>query len=203
MKNIIHNSSKKEGFTLIEMIVSMALFITVLAVSMGALMVVAESNKKAQSMRAAMDNLGLAMEEMTRNIRQGRIYHCNVLVNSPPLNQFRACTNGASSIAFEAHYGSTSVATDQVHYRLATTTNRIQKSTDNGATYVDITSPELQINNLMFYVKGVEPPDGIYPHVIQHPRVTVVVGGVAGISNPNSQTEFSFQTTISQRAPEI
>ena len=69
-------AKKVGGFTLIEMMISLGIFAIVLSVSVGALLSMVSSNRKTQSLRSAMDNLNLAMEEMSRNIIQGRKYHC-------------------------------------------------------------------------------------------------------------------------------
>ncbi|MBU0722958.1 type II secretion system GspH family protein, partial [Patescibacteria group bacterium] len=51
------------GFTLVEMIVSLGLFTVILFISMQALLSMVDANHKAQSLRAAMDNLNLSLEE--------------------------------------------------------------------------------------------------------------------------------------------
>ena len=197
--------NRKGGYTLVEMIVSLTLFITVLAIAMGALLQVVDANRKSRSMSAAMDNLSLAMEEMSRSLRQGQTYHCDISVTTPGLDANNECIAGASSIAFEAYYGSTSIATDQVHYRLATTTTTgvIEKSTNNGSTYFAVTPPSIIIEDLVFYVKGPVSPSGPYTLLEQHPRITLIIEGRTDFGSSRYDSGFSFQTTISQRAPEV
>lgn len=69
--------NNKKGFTLIEMMVSLAIFSVVAVIAAGALLRIVDSNRKAQSIQSAMSNLNFALESMTRELRQGTKYYCN------------------------------------------------------------------------------------------------------------------------------
>ena len=69
--------SQKRGFTLIEIIVSMAIFAVVAVVAVGALLKIIDSNKKAQNIQAAVTNLNFAMTTMSRELIVGSKYNCN------------------------------------------------------------------------------------------------------------------------------
>lgn len=58
------------GFTLIEIMVSVALFAIVVTVSMGALLTVVDTNRKAQTLQLVMNNLNFAIESMVREMRE-------------------------------------------------------------------------------------------------------------------------------------
>jgi len=68
------------GFTIIEVLVSITIFLIVVTVSMGALMHLVNSDKKARAVKIAMDNLNLALESISRNMRMGSVYHCGEVV---------------------------------------------------------------------------------------------------------------------------
>src|SRR3989338_1985894 len=70
----IRNTAR--GFTLVEMIVSVALFATVMLVSVGALLSLMGANRKAQALQSVMNNLNVALDGMVRSIRMGSNYHC-------------------------------------------------------------------------------------------------------------------------------
>ena len=172
----------KNGFTLIEMIVAVGLFTVVMLAGVGALLSMVDANKKAQTLRTVMDNLNFAVENVTRSMRVGVDYHCGTLgdINTP-----RDCpTDGDSFIAFHNSNG------DLVIFRL--TNGSIERSTDDGANYFAITSPQITIDSLVFYVRGAPFVDGLQP------RVLMVVKGTAGVKE-KTQTTFSLETTISQR----
>ena len=75
-KNNKMNQQTKRGFTLVELIVSMALFIIVVFITTSAFLSVVNLNKKARATRTAIDSLSIAMERMTRMIRTGTDYYC-------------------------------------------------------------------------------------------------------------------------------
>jgi len=182
--------NRKFGFTLIEMIVSLGLFTVVLLLSTGALLSMVNANHKTQSLRAAMDNLNLSLEEMKRNIIQGNTYHCGSAV---PITTELPCANvedGEDYLALEHYTGDLLNAEDQLVYKLESET--LKKSVDSGVNFVDVTAPSIKIKHLKFYVSnnGNEPP-----------RVIISIRGTAG-QQPGVDASFSIQTMAVQRTPE-
>ncbi len=196
--------SNKQGFTLIEMMVSLGLFTVVLAVSVGALLSMINSNRKTQSLRSAMDNLNLAMEEMARNIGQGRTYHCGIndVITPNIVKDGQNCPSGENHfLAIEAHSGSSTIATDQFVYKLkknADGIGRLQKSTNSGNSFNDVTAPEIDIKYLTFYVFDKDLPADSFN---EPPRVIITIGGMAG-NKESTRSEFNVQTMVTQRVPE-
>ena len=77
---------KNKGFTLIELIVSIALFGFVSVVMVGAMLSVVGANAKSQALTNATNSLNFAIESMVRELRVGKTYNC---ANNPT----RASTN--------------------------------------------------------------------------------------------------------------
>ncbi len=69
------------GFTLIEMIVSLAIFSLVVTMSIGSLLVLISGNQKLQGEQSVMTNLSFAIDSMTREIRTGYSYICAAVSN--------------------------------------------------------------------------------------------------------------------------
>ncbi len=194
----------KSGYTLIEMMVSVAIFTMVAIVSISTLVSINDANKKAQTMRAIIDNLNFAIENMARNLRVGSSYHCDF--TSTPIQSPRDCAAfGSDSIVFESYDGSPSNPNDQVVFRLETeaSVNRgqIVKSSSSGSagSFLPITpfNPSapvqpLTVNYLKFYVTGTGAGDGLQP------KVVIIVGGTARYNN-QIQSVFNIQTSVSQR----
>ena len=181
-----------KGFSLIEILVATAIFSVVMTISIGAVVSINDSNKKAQITRTVMDNLNFAMENIARNLRVGRTFHCDVNVLVPPKDSPRNCSLGASSIFFEGYKGDLNNGNDQIAYRLNETTHQVERSLDSGVSYLSITSTELSIDTLKFYVTGAEPGDQ------KQPRVVIVISGSAIFKN-GIKSSFNIQTTVSQR----
>lgn len=68
------NQKNNSGFTLIEIIVSLAIFTIVAVVAVGAFIKILDANKKAQALQSATNNLNFALESMTREMRVGSLY---------------------------------------------------------------------------------------------------------------------------------
>ena len=64
------------GFTLVEMLVALALFSVVITIAVGALLMLISSNQRLQSEQSVMTNLSFALDSMTREIRTGAAYFC-------------------------------------------------------------------------------------------------------------------------------
>ena len=73
----IHN----RGFTLIEMIVSLAIFSIVVTTAVGAMLILISTNQQLQSEQNVMTNLSFALDTMTREIRTGYNYYCTFSTN--------------------------------------------------------------------------------------------------------------------------
>lgn len=176
------------GFTLVELLVSVSLFAVIMLISMGSILSVFEANKKSQTLRAVMDNLNFTLEAMTRTIRFGTNYHCDITQGT--LTSPRDCAAGADSFSVLDSTGA-----NQVTYKLSGT--RIARSINGGADYY-LTSSDVTIQSLKFYVFGsTKYSTGAD---LYQPQVIIVVGGYAGsTTRPTIQSTFSLQTTVSQR----
>lgn len=187
-KSVVQSTMPKfvSGFTLIEIMVSISIFSVIMLISSGSIFTVFDANRKSQTLRSVMDNLNLSLESMTRTIRFGSRYHCDI-TQGGGLNTTRDCAGGATSIAVLDSLG------QQVVYRLDGT--RISRSI-NGGAYQYITSTDVTILSLNFYVLG----SSLYSTVgdtIQ-PKVIISITGRAG-TKTSSRTDFRLQTAVSQR----
>ncbi len=172
---------KKQGFTLIEMLVAVAVFASVATISSGALLAVSDAQQKILSLRIAQDNLSYALDIIGKEARTGSSYHCGSDISLTPLN----CPSGGSSFTFRNAAGQT------VTYRL--NSQRLEMSKDSGSTWQFLTSSDLVIiDQLSFYVVGAPGGDNLQP------RATIVLRGTSGLKT-KTKSSLNIQTTISQR----
>ena len=68
--------SDKRAFSLIEIMVAVAIFSVVMLVAVGSLIALIDANRKAQAIKSVMNNLNFAVESMVRNARVGTDFHC-------------------------------------------------------------------------------------------------------------------------------
>lgn len=183
------NEKLRTGFSLIELLVSVALFTVVMTVSVGTLLALINANQKAQNLKSVINNLNFSLDGMTRTIRTGKAYNCMSGASIPgtlPLTT-GDCTNGATGL----------VLTDDHNNRLAyyydSSTKRIyRRDVNSGSTWIALTAPEVMINDMLFYVAGTTVGD------TAQPTVTVSIRGQAG---PKASTDslFNIETTVTQR----
>jgi len=173
-------SRKEGGFSLIEIMVAMSIFMVVMVISSGSIISIFGANQKSKSLRSVMDNLNISMEGMTRNIRFGTNYHCGL---STPVTEPADCGGGDSTIHLLTEDGR------QVKYWLLG--NRIMRTINSEDS--PVTSSDVTITRLTFFVFGSNP----LPNTSQA-RVIIVINGEVGIKE-ETKSRFSLQTTVSQR----
>ncbi len=212
--------SKAKGYTIIETMIAVALFLVVVMAGMGAILNANLLHQKSRDMRSIMDNLSFIMEDMGRNLRTGYNYRCysagewnQSLAQTPALNIPQSCSCG-EVIVFEEAHGLTPVsdpadpnATDQWAYKIESTdgggTYNIFKSVTGGGTlsvpdWVPLNPIEVNINpNSGFSVLGAEPQNSDGSGDKQQPFVTIRMFGT--ITYKNVATPFALQTSVSQR----
>ena len=67
---------RTRAFTLVEMIVSLAIFMIVAVVALAALVKIIDANAKAQTIQAAVTSLSFSMDSMSRELRSGSSVYC-------------------------------------------------------------------------------------------------------------------------------
>lgn len=174
------------GFTLVEMIVALAIFSFVMTATVAALLAMIDEGHKAEGSRSIIDNLNLVVESMSRNIRTGTNYGS-------------ACVGGAfcafsmnNEITFTAYDGRT------ISYRLNTATRRVEisDSTVNGGVFFPMTDPQVSVQYLGFLVRGIAPANSAQP------TVEILLSGTiaSGVgSQVRTQTGFNIETFVSER----
>lgn len=192
------------GYTLVELIVAVGLFIIVVLMSASAFLGVVSSNRKTLAMQTAMDNISSAIENMSRDMKTGFSYRCeHYSALSGDINIPRDCSSGGAYIAFEGQEGDPSDSSDQIIYQLGPagplcpSAEQICKSVDGGSSFFAITAPppELSITGVSFRVFGSSNVDS------RQARIVVIIRGTSGIDEKSKST-FDIETTISQRTPD-
>ncbi|MFW0871427.1 MAG: PilW family protein [Patescibacteria group bacterium] len=179
----------KGGFTLIELIVSISLFTVILTASLGALLMVIDANRQAKAIKLVVNNLNLAMEGMSRELRVGSNY-CDIDNgdNSPS----SACNNtsGTETIYFTTDQGATS---SSFRINNSAIERRMGPSPDNN--YLKLTGSDVMADNLRFYIRGVGFGDN------EQPSILIVLNG--HINQADERVDFNIQSLVSQRRLEL
>ncbi|OGZ35837.1 MAG: hypothetical protein A3A94_01630 [Candidatus Portnoybacteria bacterium RIFCSPLOWO2_01_FULL_43_11] len=182
----IQDDSK--GFTLLELMVAVAVFVFVVLIGTGAFLTVLNAQRKASSLRVAQDNIRFTMEYMTKEIRMGTLYTCGGTegVLGPQDCDFGS---GKNYLTFRNDDGAVVV------YKLSGgSSGRLQKSVGGSTYYVSSSESDLTFKSLTFYVTGT----GNGAADQEQPKVTITAEVEADAGKTKST--FNLQTTVSQRS---
>ena len=199
----------QSGFTLIEMIVSIALFATVVTTSLGTLVILIDANARAQSIQIAVNNLAFAVDAISRQIRTSTTIRCGGNMNniSPGpgdgtiVSGVNDCpgTNSRNAIAFTDTRTGERIAfayDDSGSY--GKIVRKVDPPSGGPGTWADLTGSNVDIVELAFWVGGTDYSGNGNDADIEQPAVTVYVEAVVGDEN-GLGTRYELQTTVVQR----
>lgn len=205
MRRTHHQKSSAKGnggFTLLEMIVALGVFITALVVATSTLLAVVNADRKSRSARVAIDNLNLTLEDMSRKIKTGYTYSCGggltVLDCAVAQTVFAFTDQTGTRILYKRGIGPNAITTGALASgcgaEYITAQGCILRSNDAGVSFLPITSTEIDVTTLNFFVVGSAPsPD------TRQPAVVITLDGSEGAGSA-AAVAFKIQTTIIQRA---
>lgn len=212
MKIFLRKVNKlNRGYTIIETMIAVSLFLVVVMAGMGALLNANLIHEKSKNMRSIMDNLSFIMDDISKNLRTGYNYHCfpSGLVAPSTTYSYSIIPSFASTpqscdfgfgIAFEAANGDSNNYIDQWFYYIDN--GKIFKSTQGpyySYNFVQLTPDEVVIDPISgFSVLGAEPSSA---GNFQQPLVNIRLIGT--ITLKGTTTPFSLQTSVSQRLLDI
>jgi len=193
--------AKRGGFTIIETMISLALFLIIITIGMNSLLNASLVHQKSQDMASIIDNITFMTEDISRDIRTGYNYHCGDpgSVQTPTVETPKSCVLGGN-IFFENSNGVPGSPADQWGYKIDGCTGgdfcNVSRTTDGGLTWVQLNPPGVVLKSFSgFSVLGAEPE--LQNGDIQQPLVVIKLVGT--ITYKGTISPFSIQTTVSQR----
>jgi type II secretory pathway pseudopilin PulG len=184
-------SSSSPAFTLIEVMIAVGIFSVVMVVSIGALLSLADANRKTQALQSVLYNLNTSIDGMVRAIRMG--------------SEYQVINNG-TELSFLPYGAPSSAATERWVYRWEDTNNdgaadrlvKVYKPQGfSSRITVPLTGKEVTIDRARFYLDGADPTD------LLQPRILIILQGKAGADKVKTTTTFSIQASATQRLLDI
>ncbi len=172
------------GFTLVEMMVAVALFSVVMLVSVGSLLSLIDASKRAQGIQSVMNNLNVALDGMVRSMRMGQNYE-RVDAHTLKFTPFGKPTETWTYYFSEETPAGSPESRGRLH--------KVYNVDGIGLVDVPLTAEEVDIDSVQFYVTGTIDGDTLQP------RVMMVVRGKAGFDKPKTTTYFNIQASATQR----
>lgn len=128
------------GFTLLEMILAVGVFIVVTTIAMSGLLNLSDVNKDSINFSNLSDNIRFALEMMAKEIRTGTDYSLS-----------------GNVLTFQNARGDTIIYKSEG--------NQIKRSL-NGGAFSSLTSGDIKVEELKFVVSGAPPGDGFQPKIL-------------------------------------
>ncbi len=191
LKNKTNNLSMKlktrRGFTLIEMMVAVSIFVIVAFIVVSTLLTMSYAYKKAQKMRLIMDNFNFSLQSMSLGIREGTAY------------QTVGCSPAGTCFGFKPVDAAFDDTISDACYSLGQIISGkgtiLKCSGSCPCTAVEenrFTSSDINVTNLNFITTTDEVG-------LLRSKVKILIQGTAGTGR--ELVEFFIQNTVSQRNP--
>jgi prepilin-type N-terminal cleavage/methylation domain-containing protein len=190
----------QSGFTLVEMMVALGVFGIVVLIATGILISLSNTNYSSQVSRKTIDNVDFIMDDIIRELRLGKNYHCinpgagiaaNIVTDRDPSD----CNLGSNKISF------TQISTDKVvrYYTEVIAGKTVLKkqviNTDGSDDLppTQISAQDIDIKDIKFRVNGALASDSIPAQVLVTLQAELKKGS-------RYRTLVNLQTTVVQRA---
>jgi len=190
--------NRPKGFTLVELLVSVAIFAIVALASTAAYLSFINYNRLVQSTATVINSLYFTVDSIARDIRSGSQYTCAGSCNPSNSISFRDAT-GNCTVTYQRLQsdGSACSATSCSVVRTAVGASCTALQTNSA-----ITDSTITIQKLAFYIRGNVASDQTQP------MATIVINGYACLPNTDctvlkNQIPFKIETSATQRLPDL
>lgn len=197
----LHHQSS--GFTLIEMLVSLALFTIVITIALGSLLSLISISRHVQGSQNVMTTLTFAMDSMSREIRTGKQYLCArsffARQETFAATAHQDCASGAQGrtpygISFIEGGDSLSGSNNRIAYYFDS--NKIWRRVGNNPPE-SIISDGIRVSRADFFVTGTDSLSFSGGVNTDQPTVTIIIEATA--TGAPTDKPFVLETTITQR----
>ncbi|MDP1709398.1 MAG: type II secretion system protein [Candidatus Komeilibacteria bacterium] len=179
--------SNQSGFTLVEILITMAIFTTAMTTVANIFLLSNRSQRKTQALQTSESDARFALEVISQQVRRGNIdyaYYGGAIGANPQAVLALLDNSGAS-----------------VRFQRAVVDGRgvLQISQDSGVTWADLTPDDISINAVAFYLSPTTNPFASPPLSQSQPLVTIVIDTSNTTPEGATLSPTFLQTTISSR----
>ncbi|HEX3099354.1 MAG TPA: type II secretion system protein [Patescibacteria group bacterium] len=186
---ILNRNHQQSGFTLVEIIVSTAIFVTVVSAMLGLFNYTLQINRRVQALREVVQGTRTFSETITREVRNGRIDYSSWTIE---------CNASNYAISSNTSLGIVTKTGDRLCFYFSGNDMYLKKLTPLGITNnILFNSGNFSINRSLFTFTVRPTRD---PNVVPYPQVqpSVVIAGQFVLNkNATNPTTINYQTTIS------
>lgn len=196
-----HNKNgKNKGFTLVETIIAIGLFSTLVAIAVGAFVNAIRTEREVGNLISAQSNVSLAIEQMAREARTGYLF-CHkpdyTLGEQNTPDPDCGCTvNLSNNVWTCSALDFLNAQSEDVVYSNSSPSGTLMRkdNLENGGVAEPLTGDDVTVKNLQFILRGQLEGDGWSPFI------TVSLAISPSSTDPVvASTTLYFQTSVSSR----
>jgi type II secretory pathway pseudopilin PulG len=186
MKNkTIYNQS---AFTLIEILVTMAIFITAITTVSAIFTFSNRTQRKTQAIQKTQADARFAMEVMAQQIRRGSIDYADATYGG-------TISNNPQDVLVLRDAND-----NQIWFKKKDFSGRDAVAmSEDGVSWIDLTPPDISVDILKFYLSPSTPPFADTPTSNSQPMVSVVLRTSNNSTDGQGLFPVFLQTTVSSR----
>ncbi|KND47031.1 MAG: putative Type IV pilus pilin [Parcubacteria bacterium C7867-004] len=170
-----------QGYTLLELIVSVGIFSMVMLIVTGAYLALISLDRKARAVNDLSSNFSFALDGMTRSIRTGKNF---------------ACVGGGDGTCSQMSFRDPDNNTVTYLLKTSGSIGQCTSGVCSDTSAVALTDPRIRIDALTFYIRGSSISDEVQPQVI-----ITIRGNI--LTEVGKQTNFAVQAAATQRLIDI
>ncbi len=210
----IHNESSRAGFTLVETMISIGIFMILVTIAVGGFVQAIHTQGEVSKLISAQSNVSLGIEEMAREIRTGYLFCHDPGSNNPTSScetVRKTCSITDSGFSDPGGPGALgngdlpvwtcptlqfyNANSELVNYSLSSDGALVRSDVaENSGQALPLTSGDVVVKTLQFRLFGMLEGDGWTP------RITVLLSIAPSSTDPAiANTVLNFETTISAR----
>lgn len=177
------NCFNKKGFTLVEMVIVLAIFVTAILIITDIFMTSTRAQRKVAIVQKVQSDARYAMEKITEEIRLGTIdysYYGGEIQTNPQETLALLDADNEQIIFKKQNKG-------------------VEMSVDGGSSWGDLTGKGVKVENLQFYISPEQDPFAEGSTVDSQPRVTIVLIVKSDSPKLEEKSPIFLQTTASSR----
>lgn len=176
-------NQKNKGFTLVEILVSVAIFSSVVVVATNIFTISIAAQRKILAQQEITDQVSYAVEYIGRAIRMAQKETSGACLSSIGSNY--QLTYSGNGIKFNTSNGNC--------WEFWLDTGNSQLMVKQGSISFPLSSPKIKVTSFKVQLAGEGQGDNIQP------KVTLFLTVKGGGDKPEAQPEIEIQTTVSQR----
>ena len=174
MSMSVYTHKPQRGYTLVELIVSVAIFSIVMLIAGAAFLTLISLDRQARATNDVVTNLSYVMDFVGRSVRTGTNYS-----SASNANQFSFIDSDGRNVTYRHEVNA------------ATGFGRVEECI--GSSCGALTDPRVDVESLRFYPRGTVRGDS------EQPTVVFTIRGVVYPDARSAPVEFVIQSTATQR----